>query len=161
MIKKEYCDEYWMQKAIEMAHQAQLIKEVPVGAVVVKENKIIGSGHNKMVTLNDPSAHAEIQALRQAGSLVNNYRIIESTLYVTLEPCMMCVGAMVHARIDRVVFGAYDGKTGMLITQDQCADKTYHNHQLKYSGGILEQDCSRLLKLFFKSRRAEKKNDYK
>ena len=150
---KNNSDEYWMQHAITNAHTSEQSDEVPVGAVIVKNNEIIGHGFNFMITKNDASAHAEIQALRSAGENIQNYRIIGSTLYVTLEPCMMCVGAMVHARIDRVVFGAYDHKTGMAITKDTCFDKHYHNHKIAVQGGVLEEECAGLLKDFFKKRR--------
>jgi len=149
----EINDEYWMQKAICLAKTAEQINEVPVGAVIVKDNKIIGRGFNLMITSNDSSAHAEIQALRDAGKNLQNYRIVDSTLYVTLEPCMMCVGAMIHARINRLVFGAYDHKTGMIITQDKCLDKSYHNHKIESLGGVLETECAQLLREFFKKRR--------
>ena len=124
---KNNSDEFWMQHAINNAHISEQNNEVPVGAVIVKNNEIIGSGHNLMISNNDASAHAEIQALRLAGKNIQNYRLIDSTLYVTLEPCMMCVGAMVHARLNRVVFGAFDHKTGMAITKDKCFDISEHN----------------------------------
>lgn len=146
-------DEYWMQEAIKLAKQAQAIDEVPVGAIIVKDNKIIGSGYNQVITQNDASAHAEVQAIRDTGKKIQNYRIIDTTLYVTLEPCMMCVGTMIHARIKRVVFGAFDHKTGVVQTKDNCFDKNYHNHKVEYTGGVLELDCARLLKNFFKNKR--------
>ena len=152
---KKFSDEYWMQKAIDMALLAQQIDEVPVGAIVVKNNEIIGQGYNQVICHSDASAHAEIQALRSASQLLKNYRIVDSIMYVTLEPCMMCVGAMVHARIKQVVFGAYDHKTGMAMTRDSCFDKSYHNHKVTSIGGVLEMDCARLLKNFFKSKRAK------
>ncbi len=146
-------DDYWMMQAINNAHKAEQKGEVPVGAVIVKDDKLIGSGFNRMIIENDASAHAEIQALRSAGQYSNNYRIPDATLYVTLEPCMMCVGAIVHARIKRLVFGAFDHKTGMVITKDKCFDKTYHNHKVDYFGGVKELECAQLLKDFFKKRR--------
>jgi len=148
-------DEYWMKKAIAMARLAAKIDEVPVGAVLVKDNQVIGCGHNQVISKNDASAHAEVQTLRDAGNNIDNYRIINTTLYVTLEPCMMCIGAMIHARITRLVFGAYDSKTGLATTRDHCFDKDYHNHRVEVRGGVLETECAQLLKGFFKSKRAK------
>jgi len=152
-VDKQWDDYYWMQKAIQQAQLAESIGEVPVGAILVKDNQIVGTGRNQVISLNDPSAHAEVQALRAAGDYIKNYRIVDATMYVTLEPCMMCVGAMVHARIKRLVFGAYDHKTGMATTQDNCFDKTYHNHQVEVLGGVLEQECADILKAFFRKKR--------
>ncbi len=149
--------EYWMSQAIDCAKQAELIGEVPVGAIIVKENQIIGRGYNQVISQSDASAHAEIQAIKNTGKNLNNYRLVETTLYVTLEPCMMCVGAIVHARIKQVVFGAYDKKTGMAGTCENCFDKPYHNHQVETLGGVLEQECAQLLQNFFKTRRKAKK----
>jgi tRNA(adenine34) deaminase len=147
-----------MAKAIECAKQAELIDEVPVGAVIVKDNQIIGSGFNQVISQNDATAHAEIQAIKNTGKTIDNYRLVNTTLYVTLEPCMMCVGAIVHARINQVVFGAYDKKTGMAGTCENCFEKPYHNHQVKVQGGVFEQDCAHLLQEFFKKRRLAKKS---
>jgi tRNA(adenine34) deaminase len=152
-------DIHWMKQAIEMAQKALIIDEVPVGAVIVKDNKVIGSGYNQVISTNDATAHAEIQAIRSAGHDISNYRVIESTLYVTMEPCMMCVGAIVHARIDRIVFGAYDHKTGMALTRDSCFDKPYHNHKVRVFGGVLELNCASLLKDFFRMKRQQQKHD--
>ncbi|VAW33586.1 tRNA-specific adenosine-34 deaminase [hydrothermal vent metagenome] len=149
-------DEFWMAQAIEIAKKAEDINEVPVGAIIVKDEQIVGSGFNQVISKHDASAHAEIQALRNTSKNINNYRIINATLYVTLEPCMMCVGAMVHARIARLVFGAFDPKTGMVTTRDKCFDKSYHNHKITYLGGVLELDCARLLQKFFKQKRIKK-----
>jgi tRNA(adenine34) deaminase len=146
-----------MGKALEQAQMAIKLDEVPVGAVLVKNNQLIGSGYNQMISNNDPTAHAEIQAIRQAGDAEKNYRIIDSTLYVTLEPCMMCVGAIIHARVKRLVFGAYDPKTGMVETADCCFEKGYHNHKVTTDGGVLESECSQLLSNFFKHKRSKKK----
>lgn len=146
-------DDYWMQKAMEMAEKAREIGEVPVGAIIVKDNEIISYGYNKVIMNNDPTAHAEVQAIRNAGSLISNYRLVDTKLYVTLEPCMMCVGAIVHARITKIIFGAYDPKTGMAGTKDNCFEKPYHNHQVEIKGGILEKECAHQLTLFFKQKR--------
>ena len=153
MSVEKYNDEYWMQQAIKQARLAEGLDEVPVGCVIVKNNKIIGSGFNRVISNNDASAHAEIQALRDAGDKCSNYRLPDTILYVTLEPCMMCVGAMVHARIKKVVFAAFDPKTGMAGTKDDCFHKPYHNHQVEIQGGILESECAKLLQDFFKRKR--------
>lgn len=152
----EYSDDYWMLEAIKQARLAEEQGEVPVGAVIVRDNEIVGKGYNQVITLNDCSAHAEIMALRDAGSNIGNYRLVETSLYVTLEPCMMCAGAMVHGRVSRVVFGAFDQKTGVVSSRDDCFDKPYHNHQVEYCGGVLADECSQLLKDFFKRRRSSK-----
>jgi tRNA(adenine34) deaminase len=127
--------------------------EVPVGAVLVKNDKLIAQAHNKPITKNDPTAHAEIQLLRKAGEQQKNYRLPESTLYVTLEPCTMCFGAMVHARIDRIVYGASDPKTGVCGSRMNLNEENFFNHKISITSGILEKESSELLKLFFKSRR--------
>ncbi|MCB1594060.1 MAG: tRNA adenosine(34) deaminase TadA [Xanthomonadales bacterium] len=145
-----------MSKAIEQALKAESIGEVPVGAVIVKNNELIATGYNQVITLNDSSAHAEVMALRNAGSNIGNYRVVDTTLYVTLEPCMMCAGAMVYARISRLVFGAFDQKTGVISSRDDCFDKPYHNHKVEYQGGVLADECAQLLKDFFKGRRSLK-----
>lgn len=149
----KFDDEYWMQQAITMATKAEEYDEVPVGAIIVKDDKIIGTGYNQVITHNDATAHAEIQAIRNAGKNIDNYRIVNTKLYVTLEPCMMCVGAIVHARITEIIFGAYDPKTGMAGTQDNCFEKPYHNHQVEIMGGVLEDECAELLKGFFRNKR--------
>jgi len=145
--------EYYMQFAIEQARLAEAIDEVPVGAVLVQDNTIIVSAHNQPITNNDPTAHAEIQLLRAAGKKLNNYRLPNTTLYVTLEPCTMCLGAMIHARVSRVVFGAYDQKTGVCGScQDLSASECF-NHSIEVEGGILADECKNLLQKFFKKRR--------
>ncbi|MCF6299809.1 MAG: tRNA adenosine(34) deaminase TadA [Proteobacteria bacterium] len=146
-------DQHWMRFALEQAMLAEKHQEVPVGAVLVKSGKINCANLNQVITLNKPSAHAEILVLEEAGSILENYRLVDTELYVTLEPCMMCAGAMVHARLKRVIFGAYDFKTGVLETVDQCLNKPYHNHQLPYTGGVLEDECATLLKNFFRGKR--------
>jgi len=146
-------DEKWMRIAIEEANLAMDKNEVPVGAVLVKNDKLIAQAHNKPITKNDPTAHAEIQLLRKAGEQQKNYRLPESTLYVTLEPCTMCFGAMVHARIDRIVYGASDPKTGVCGSRMNLNEENFFNHKISITSGILEKESSELLKLFFKSRR--------
>ena len=146
-------DEQWMRIAIEEANLAMDKNEVPVGAVLVKNDTLIAQAHNKPITKNDPTAHAEIQLLRKAGEQQKNYRSPESTLYVTLEPCAMCFGAMVHARIDRIVYGASDPKTGVCGSRMNLNEENFFNHKISITSGILEKESSELLKLFFKSRR--------
>ena len=146
-------DEKWMRIAIEEANLAMYKNEVTVGAVLVKNDTLIAQAHNKPITKNDPTAHAEIQLLRKAGEQQKNYRLPESTLYVTLEPCTMCFGAMVHARIDRIVYGASDPKTGVCRSRMNLNEENFFNHKISITSGILEKESSELLKLFFKSRR--------
>ena len=150
-------DQYFMQQAIKMAHRAEQNNEVPVGAVCVFENKIIAQAKNQLIADNNPTAHAEILALIEVGKKQKNYRFPGVTLYVTLEPCTMCVGAMTHARIDRIVFGAYDYKTGACGSKFDLLKTDLHNHNIKVEGGMLEEECSALLSNFFKRRRLEKK----
>ena len=146
-------DTHWMREALVMAHRAESQGEVPVGSVIVRQDKIIGRGYNQTITDHDPTAHAEIVALRDAGSHSENYRLPGSTLYVTLEPCAMCVGAMVHARIDRVVFGASDPKTGAAGGRLDLVRHESNNHEVEVSSGVLEEECGELLRAFFRSRR--------
>jgi tRNA(adenine34) deaminase len=146
-------DERWMQRALELATRAQRKGEVPVGAVVVRDDEALGEGWNRPIGLNDPSAHAEILALRQAGERAANYRLPGSTLYVTLEPCAMCVGAMIHARVARVVFGAADPKTGALGGAFDLQALHAHNHVIDVRGGLLATEAGELLRTFFRTRR--------
>ena len=146
-------DEKCMRIAIEEANLAMDKNEVPVGAVLVKNDTLIAQAHNKPITKNDPTAHAEIQLLRKAGEQQKNYRLPESTLYVTIEPCTMCFGAMVHARIDRIVYGVSDPKTGVCGSRMNLNEENFFNHKISITSGILEKESSELLKLFFKSRR--------
>jgi tRNA(adenine34) deaminase len=150
-------DYKWMQSAIEMAHKAESIGEVPVGAVLIRDNAILATGYNSVITSSDPTCHAEINAMRKAGRLLNNYRMPDTTLYVTLEPCLMCMGAIIHARIARLVFGAFDPKTGAAESVYTIGSDTLLNHTLQMRSGILEEECSNMLKAFFKNRREEKK----
>lgn len=146
-------DVAWMRKAIALAQKAEQEGEVPVGALIVKENQCIGEGYNLPIKNSDPTAHAEIIAMRHASQAVNNYRLVETTLYVTLEPCVMCMGAIQHARINRVVFGATDKKRGAICSALHLAEADYTNHHIQWTGGVLENDCSQLLTAFFKRRR--------
>lgn len=147
-------DNYWMQHALTLAGEAQTIHEVPIGAVLVNtQNEIIGEGWNQPISSHDPTAHAEIVALRQAARRQQNYRLLGSTLYVTLEPCLMCLGAMLHARITRLVFGAADPKINTSLKVLELLQHPGLNHRLEYTGGILQTECSDLLKRFFAERR--------
>ena len=146
-------DEKWMQIALNEANLAMNENEIPVGAVLVKNDKLIARSHNQPIKNNDPTAHAEIQLLRKAGEQQKNYRLIGSTIYVTLEPCTMCFGAMVHARIERIVFGASDPKTGVCGSCINLNKENFFNHKIAITGGVLENESSELLKKFFKSRR--------
>ena len=146
-------DEKWMKLALEQARLAQAMDEVPVGAVLVQDDQLIASAHNQPIANNDPTAHAEIQLLREAGKKLNNYRLPNTTLYVTLEPCTMCLGAMIHARVSRVVFGAYDEKTGVCGSCQDLSTSECFNHSIDTKGGVLADECRNLLQKFFKNRR--------
>ncbi|MEI8571042.1 tRNA adenosine(34) deaminase TadA [Methylomonas sp. LW13] len=151
-------DEEWLRHAIRLAQRAESQDEVPVGAVLVYEGRCIAEGWNQPIQSNDPTAHAEMVALRKAGQVLNNYRLIDTTLYVTLEPCVMCMGAIAHARVKRLVFGAYDPKRGAVCHALQLSDAAFLNHRVEWTGGILEADCAELLSDFFKARRQQSKN---
>lgn len=146
-------DILWMQHAIKLAQHAESIGEVPVGAVIVKDNKIVAEGWNQPISGNDPTAHAEVVALRAAAKELENYRVIDTTLYVTLEPCAMCAGALIHARVKRVVFGASDPRTGAAGSVFDILNTNKLNHVVEVEQGVLEQECAQLLKLFFKKKR--------
>ena len=146
-------DERWMVLAIEQAKKAEGLVEVPVGAVLVQDDKLITQAHNQPISTNDPTAHAEIELLRSAGKKLNNYRLPNTTLYVTLEPCTMCLGAIIHARITRVVFGAYDEKTGVCGSCIDLSTSKWFNHSIEIQGGVLADECKNLLQQFFKKRR--------
>lgn len=146
-------DVAWMRAALELARQAQQAGEVPVGAVAVKADTIIGRGWNHPISAHDPTAHAEIIAMREAARALGNYRLMDTTLYVTLEPCTMCAGAMVHARIKRLVFGAADPRAGAAGSVFDIVRAPALNHQLQVTGGVLAEECGALLKQFFAGRR--------
>ncbi|MDC0599537.1 tRNA adenosine(34) deaminase TadA [Candidatus Pseudothioglobus singularis] len=150
-------DEKWMQIAIAEAKLAIKEKEIPVGSVLVQNEKIIAQAHNQPIGKNDPTAHAEIQLLRKAGKQLENYRLGGSTLYVTLEPCAMCFGAIIHARIERIVFGALDPKTGVCGSCLDLNKEDFFNHKISITGGVLDKECSDLLRLFFKSKRDKRR----
>ena len=142
-----------MQRALNLARLAGAAGEVPVGAVVVIDGQVVGEGHNRPIGLHDPTAHAEIRALREAAQRLGNYRLPEASLYVTLEPCAMCAGAILHARLARVVFGAADPKTGACGSVLDLFGDTRLNHQTLVTGGVLAGPCGELLRAFFRERR--------
>ena len=145
--------ELWMLEAIAEARKAESEGEVPVGAVVLLNEKVVGRGHNSPIQLNDPTAHAEIMALRQAARNSMNYRLPGSVLIVTVEPCIMCVGALIHARVEEVIFGAADPKAGAINSQFQMAGWQRLNHSFQATSGILEEQCAAIMKNFFADRR--------
>lgn len=144
----------FMRLALAEAEQAAALDEVPVGAVLVLDGKVIGRGFNQPISSNDPSAHAEMVALRQAAQALSNYRLPNSTLYVTLEPCTMCAGLLVHSRIKRLVFGASESKAGAVISRSQILEQPWMNHRIETEGGVLGEECAAMLSAFFKARRA-------
>ncbi|WP_261466834.1 tRNA adenosine(34) deaminase TadA [Serratia fonticola] len=153
----EYSDEYWMRQALSLAQRAQEEGEVPVGALLVLDNQVIGEGWNRPIGRHDPTAHAEIMALRQGGAILQNYRLLNATLYVTLEPCVMCAGAMVHSRIRRLVYGAADEKTGAVGSLVDILRHPGMNHQVEIVSGVLAEECAATLSNFFRMRREQKK----
>ncbi|MCK5002062.1 MAG: tRNA adenosine(34) deaminase TadA [Gammaproteobacteria bacterium] len=146
-------DEYWMRRALVLAKKAESLGEVPVGAVIVRDNEIIAEGWNQPILSNDATAHAEVMALRAAGEVLGNYRITDTELFVTLEPCSMCVGALIHARIKRVVFAASEPRTGALGGAFNLLESNEHNHIFKYESGVLADESREMIQAFFKSRR--------
>ena len=146
-------DLVWMGEALLLAKRAGLEEEVPIGAVIVKDGEIVGRGWNRNIGLNDPSAHAEIMAMRDAGKALGNHRLPGCSLYVTLEPCPMCAGAMIHARLSRVVYGADDPKTGAAGGVFDLLGDPSHNHRVEITGGCLAEESAAMLKDFFKQRR--------
>lgn len=149
----------WMRHAISLAERAATEGEVPVGAVLVKDDQIIGEGWNRPITGHDPTAHAEVMALRAAGKQLENYRLLDTTLYVTLEPCAMCAGAIIHARVSRVVYGAADPKGGAAgsVFDILCSDRL--NHRVVSEGGLLAEPCGEILSSFFAARRKAQRPD--
>lgn len=149
-------DTAWMRHAYRLAQRAEQQGEVPVGAVLVFNGQCIAEGWNTPIMDSDPTAHAEMMAMRQAGKVLNNYRLTDSTLYVTLEPCVMCMGAIAHARIARLVFGALDPKRGAVCSALHLAGADFLNHQVDWQGGVLADSCGDLLRDFFRARRKQK-----
>lgn len=160
-ITPNHTDEHFMRLALAQAQLAAAADEVPVGAVLVHQQQVIAQAHNQVITQNRSSAHAEVLVLEQAGQILDNYRLVDCELYVTLEPCTMCAGALVHARIKRLIFGAYDHKTGVVASVDRCLERPYHNHQVACEGGVLQAECSQMLSAFFAQKRAAKKSNQK
>jgi len=152
-MKQAELDRQFMEQALEQAELAALTGEVPVGAVIVRNGEVISKAFNQSITNHDPSAHAEMLALRQAALSTENYRLPGTTLYVTLEPCIMCAGAMLHARVDRIVYGAADPKTGAAGSVLDVFSSKQINHQTVIEGGMMAQECGQLLRDFFKERR--------
>jgi tRNA(adenine34) deaminase len=146
-----------MRQALQLAQQAAAAGEVPVGALVIYQGQVIGRGYNQPIGQHDPTAHAEVVALRQAGQVLGNYRLLQTTLYVTLEPCCMCVGALIHSRIARLVYGAADPKTGAVYSCYPLLNQPQHNHQMSVTAGILQEKCVFQLTQFFRNRRQQKK----
>jgi len=146
-------DQFWMQRSLELAQRAEADGEVPVGAVIVMDNEIIGAGWNRPIAGHDPTAHAEINALRAAASQLGNYRLCATTLYVTLEPCVMCAGAIIQARVARVVYGATDPKTGAAGSVFAILGTERLNHRVEVTGGILAAESGALLQDFFRNKR--------
>jgi tRNA(adenine34) deaminase len=146
-------DEHWMQKALALAAQAAAAGEVPVGSILVREGQVLGEGYNQPISARDPTAHAEIVALRAGARAVGNYRLPGSTLYVTLEPCTMCLGAMMHARVERLVFAAREPRAGAVCSQFQLCDHPAYNHRISWQEGVLAPQSSELLTGFFQARR--------
>jgi tRNA(adenine34) deaminase len=147
--------EAYMRLALEEASSALTIGEVPVGAVVVVDGKVVGRGRNQPISTTDPTAHAEIVAIRASAAAVDNYRLPGATLYVTIEPCLMCVGAMIHARIGLVVFGATEPRSGALVSAARAHETPGLNHRLETLGGVLEAECRAIIQQFFRTRRIE------
>jgi len=147
--------EQWMSKALDLAKSAEKAGEVPVGAVIVRDGQIIGEGYNQPIGSSDPTSHAEIMALRDAAGNEKNYRLPDATLYVTIEPCTMCVGALIHARIGTIVFGAREPRAGALVSNLQLHEQQFYNHRPSISEGILAEECGQLISDFFTARRSK------
>ena len=143
----------FMKRAILQAQTAYEEDEVPVGAVLVKDGEIIAESYNQLIQLNDPTSHAEINVIRKASKILGNYRLNNTSLYVTLEPCLMCCGAMIHARIENLIFSTKDPKSGAVVSNARALDYNFINHKVRYSYGPLKEECSNLLKKFFSEKR--------
>lgn len=152
---KDKTDEYWMSRALLLADKAQAQGEIPVGAIAVIDDEVVGEGWNQSITCHDPSHHAEMQAIRQAGQKIQNYRMEDVALYVTLEPCPMCAGLLVHSRIKRLVFGAWDAKTGAAGSVMNIVASDILNHKIDVTAGVLAHQCGEKLSDFFRQRRAQ------
>ncbi|MEH6813912.1 MAG: tRNA adenosine(34) deaminase TadA [Motiliproteus sp.] len=150
-------DRYWMAQALALSDHAESLGEVPVGAVIVLDNEIVGQGWNQPISGHDPTAHAEIVALRDAASRISNYRLVGATLYVTIEPCSMCAGALVHSRIQRLVFGATEPKAGAVGSASNLLESPWVNYRIDYQGGVMAAECSDKISAFFQRRREQKR----
>jgi tRNA(adenine34) deaminase len=146
-------DESWMQRALELARCAAAAGEVPVGAIIVRDGEILGQGHNRNLMDNDPTSHAEIVALRDAAARARNHRLVGAVMFATIEPCAMCAGAMIHARLSRLVYGAADPKAGAAASALEVINHPRLNHRMEVTAGVLAADCSEILRAFFQSRR--------
>jgi len=151
--------ESFMQEALQLAAKAAAAGEVPVGALIVRDGVIIGRGFNRPIGGHDPTAHAEIMALREACAVVGNYRLPGSTLYVTIEPCTMCFGAVIHARVEQIIYGAREPKSGCIESNLNLQQQACFNHQVKCEGGVLGRECSEMISDFFAQRRLAKKSE--
>ncbi len=149
--------DFFMREALELAAQAQANDEIPVGAVIVLNNKIIGRGFNNPIGLNDPTAHAEIVAIREAAQFLGNYRLPGTTLYVTLEPCSMCIGAIIHSRLECLVFGAYEPKAGAVVSAFNLLESKAYNHKLLVVQGVLKESCRKMISSFFREKRTTRR----
>jgi tRNA(adenine34) deaminase len=154
---QQLIDRKWMAYALSLADQAEAVNEIPVGAVLVKDDRVVAEGWNLSIANHDACGHAEIRALREGGKEIQNYRLIDCTLYVTLEPCPMCAGALVHARVKRLVYGAGDYKTGAAGSVFNLLENDKLNHQVEVTAGVLAEQCATKISNFFKRRRKEKK----
>ena len=152
-VKENVKDKKWMRQALALAKEAGALGEVPVGAVVVLNGEIIGKGFNASISQNDPSHHAEVVAIRQAAKQIDNYRLSGASLFVTLEPCTMCFGLMVHSRIDRLVYATTEPRAGVLVSQLRLSEQSFYNHKVKVEGGLLAEESGHLLRSFFEARR--------
>ena len=157
MIEQQNNDQKWIKYALSLADRAEALGEIPVGAVLVKDNRVIAEGWNLSISSHDACAHAEVVTLREAGKIINNYRLLDCTLYVTLEPCPMCAGALVHARVKRLVYGAADYKTGAAGSVFNLLQNDKLNHQVEITAGVLAELCAAKISTFFKGRRLQKK----
>tara|TARA_E500000081_G_scaffold106118_1_gene107777 strand:- start:450 stop:902 length:453 start_codon:yes stop_codon:yes gene_type:complete len=144
---------FFMQRALEQAKKAESEGEIPVGAVLTFEDEIIAEAHNTPISINDPSGHAEVNVMRKGAQILNNYRLENTSLYVTLEPCMMCCGLLIHARVENLIFSATDPKSGSVVSNANLLDSDFVNHRVKYSQGPLTKESSKLLRKFFADKR--------
>ena len=158
MAAKDYTriDMDWMAKALILAEKAAVADEVPVGALLVKDGVVVGEGFNSPISSCDPTAHAEVMALRDAASRLENYRLPETTLYATIEPCTMCMGAIIHARVSRLVYGAKEPRAGAVESQLELSKLAHYNHKLEVAGGVMSEQCGELISTFFRNKRSSK-----